>query len=222
MLNMKLRTVATLSLVLLLAACGTIKIDIDTRVRDLEDFSHTIEITATDQLALMIEGSLRDQSAEDSIQFDFATENGVLTATSSHRFTGEAAKAELEKQDDTSIVNTFVFGLTATETADGVLYRASYKVNDIADFGDDPASDSETDPFGIGNDIEESMKGLLEGMMLFNWKVEMPGEIVDSNADVVTGSSATFSLSTSELQGTVEIWVESLVKNSSSGSCNAE
>jgi hypothetical protein len=50
----------------------------------------------------------------------------------------------------------------------------------------------------------------------------MPGEIVDSNADVVTGSSAMFSLSTSEMQETDEIWVESLVKNSSFGSCNAQ
>ena len=113
--------------------------------------------------------------------------------------------------------------MIATETADGVLYRASYNVNDIADFGDDPASDSETDQFGIDTgDFEESMEGLIEGMMLFNWNVEMPGEIVDSNADVVTGSSATFSLSTSEMQETDEIWVESLVKNSSFGSCNAE
>ena len=218
---MRLRTAVTLSLVLLLAACGTIKIDLDTRVRDLEDFSHTIEITATDQLALMIEESLRDENAENSMQFDFATENGTLTATASHRFTGEAAKIKLEDQDDTSLVN--MFRLTAIETADGLLYRAAYKTSEIAGLRDDPASDSETDQFGIDTEaFEESMETLIEGMMLFNWNVEMPGEIIDSNADVVTGSSATFSLNTNEMQETDEIWVESLVKNSSSGSCNAE
>ncbi len=33
-------------------ACGTLRMDLDSKVKNLEDFSHTFEIIATDELAM--------------------------------------------------------------------------------------------------------------------------------------------------------------------------
>ena len=39
-------------LFIFMIACGTLRMDLDSKVKNLEDFSHTFEIIATDELAM--------------------------------------------------------------------------------------------------------------------------------------------------------------------------
>ena len=203
---MRVKTLFGLVLVFALFACGTIRMDLDTKVRDLEDFSHEFEITATDELALMMEASLLEDDPSIPASWDIKSEGDTTSFKFSHRFKGDEAKEYLSSSSEDDPLTAF--SLTSTDTPDGTIYRASYSLNDFSD----ATEDADTGP-----DID--LDDMLRGMFLFKWTVEMPGEIVNSNSDSVTESTANFIIDGAELQDRNELWVESLVKPSSTA-CN--
>jgi len=203
---MRVKTLFGLVLVFVLFACGTIRMDLDTKVRHLEDFSHEFEITATDELALMMETSLLEADPSIPASWDIKSEGDTTSFKFSHRFKGDEAKEYLSSSSEDDPLTSF--SLTSTDTPDGTIYRASYSLNDFSD----ATEDADTGP-----DID--LDDMLRGMFLFKWTVEMPGEIVNSNSDSVTESTANFKIDGAELQDRNELWVESLVKPSSTA-CN--
>ena len=204
---MSIKTAFSLVTVFVLIACGTIRMELDTKISDLEDFSHEFEITATDQLALMLEASLLEDDPSITADWDIKTEDDTMSAKFSHRFKGDEAKAYLSSSSTDGPLNSF--SLTATDTPDGTIYRASYSLGEYSD----ATEDADTGP-------DMNFDEMMQGMFLFKWTVEMPGEIVNSNSDSVTGSTANFAIDGVELQETNELWVESLVKPNSSA-CNS-
>ena len=203
---MSIKTAFSLITVFVLIACGTIRMDLDTKISDLEDFSHEFEISATDQLALMLEASLLEDDPSITADWDIKSEGDTMSAKFSHHFKGDEAKAYLSSSSTNGPLNSF--SLTATDTPDGTIYRASYSLGEFSD----ATEDADTGP-------DMDLDGMLQGMFLFKWTVEMPGEIVNSNSDSVTGSTANFAIDGVELQELNELWVESLVKPNSS-TCN--
>jgi len=206
---MRVKTLFGLVLVFALFACGTIRMDLDTKVRDLEDFSHEFEITATDELALMMETSLPEDDPSIPGSWDITSEGDTTSFKFSHRFKGDEAKEYLSSSSEDDPLTAF--SLTSTDTPDGTIYRASYSLADFSDATEDAGTGSDTELI----DLDE----MLRGMFLFKWTVEMPGEIINSNSNSVTKSTANFKIDGAELQDRNELWVESLVKPSSTA-CN--
>tara|TARA_B100000809_G_C14955896_1_gene465571 strand:+ start:113 stop:742 length:630 start_codon:yes stop_codon:yes gene_type:complete len=206
-----IKTVFSLVLVFALFACGTIRMDLNTTIRDLEDFSHEMEITATEQLALMLEVALLEDDPTIPTSWDIKQEGDTLSAKFSHRFKGDEAIAYLSSSSNGKLMEDdplTSFSLTATDTPDGTIYRASYSLGDYSDATEDAETGDEIIP-----------DDMLRGMFLFKWTVEMPGEIVNSNSDSVTESTANFVIDGVDLQNKNELWVESLVKPNSTA-CN--
>tara|TARA_Y100001936_G_scaffold235277_1_gene263345 strand:- start:1199 stop:2626 length:1428 start_codon:yes stop_codon:yes gene_type:complete len=191
-------------------ACGTLRMDLDSKVKNLEDFSHTFEIIATDELGFLLEDSFIENDFFTKDMWDTKMEGTTFSAKLSHHFKGDEARNLLDGNFEGEPLNSFK--LTSENTTDGILYRASYELSELSDSS------------GLDNSDEDNIfdQDLIDSMMRFNWTVEMPGEIVSSNADSIDGTTANFTLNTTDINQTTEIWVESIVKSKSNFfSCNS-
>lgn len=197
-------------LALAAVACGTISVELDSRVSQAGDIAHDMDVTiegpivALAAMGAAMEGE--DFTAE-AIGLEELPEgcDADVSGDTIRLSCEDLAQEDLEDAADEG----FGLRLEETETDDGTEYHISMP---YVFEGLDPAADPEMIDFG-----DEVLE------MTFSWDVTMPGEIIQdrSNADSYSKSTASFrsELGDGDTRETFE--VTSIVRPESGGACAA-
>lgn len=170
-----MRSIITVSLVLIAIACGSITINLDTEVRDETQIFHAVGMQATGQVAELMSGELDPNEMSEGCTASY--EQGTFDL-SCPRITDE----EMRSQDvgDTS----FDIEVTKSDHASFTEYRVSMP---------NPFLESRAEL--QGNPMADNLDAIIK--LRFYWTVSMPGDIVEteSNADTFDGNKASFNVS---------------------------
>ena len=198
----KLLRLMTLSVMLLVLACGTITIRINTDVSGETEIKHDIEMEASGQIAVMMAEEFdQDEFDQDrgdcSVDIDEANEEFSLSC---YNLTQEGLS---EGQVDGE---GFDFGVTKTDMGDHWEYRAI-----MPNIFFDAEEELEDNPLFSGDDLDAIIK------LRLHWTVEVPGEVVESNADTYEKGTASF---TAKLGDERETFVVVSQQGKGGSSCN--
>ncbi|MCI0439214.1 MAG: hypothetical protein L0177_08810 [Chloroflexi bacterium] len=219
-LNIRVRRFALLSLMMLVAGCGTLSVDLATSVESEESFSHTMTITAEGLMAEMMQGELdlsdlQSQGWEASV----ARDGDRWTLTASGTFAGEQARQFSETSGEDDIFEGFK--IEKTETGDAIEYRISLRLEAAEDAASDVTGDATTpgaegDPFA---QLGEAMLQSIADTITVSWELTAPGEIVETNADTFESNKATWDLNLLDFEETTELYAVSRVQKGG-GACS--
>lgn len=167
---------------ILLAGCGTLDMQLETDVRTSGNYTQKVIITATGALgeSLVTEGGA-DEMTADGWQVTQTQSGDTVTLTASKDFS----------PDDPF----FLPDATGTEATSPVLDIQSKNNFLFTDYSFTVNIPSDPEALGLEPDAGEYAEltlGLLKNIFTMSWTVNMPGEITNSNADVVNGSTATW------------------------------
>lgn len=176
----------------IMAGCGTLDINLHTTVERSGDFIQQIRFEADGPIASLLE--------EPEFTADFEKDGWKMTAERSEdsvtivvtrRFSSEEVATLPEMAAGPTTPEVFSPRVEGGFFATDYLLEVTLPGNpDVADeFAEDESAE-----FG------EFAKQMLEGMFNISWTITLPGKIVESNADVIEGGSATwnFNLFSSE------------------------
>ena len=197
----KLARVLTLGVMLLVLACGAMTIRIDTDVTDETEVKHEIQIEASGQIALTIAEDFNQEELDESdgnctVEEDQTQQEFYLECS-------DLSQAGLQagEVDDTG----FDIQVTKTDLGDQWEYRATM-VNTFFDANEE----LEDNPLFSGDDLDAIIR------LRFHWTVEMPGKVVESNAQQFENGTATF---VAKLGDEREVFVV-VSQQDKGGSCN--
>ncbi len=199
-----------LVVVLVVAGCGTLTINMRTTVESETSFSQELEITASGMLGEMMATqfdviAMRAEGWEAQL----SPEDDVVTITASGSFSGEEARQFGSSGEDNPFEG---FRIEVTDNPDNTEYRISLEIESTQGSSEVTV---EGDPFaGFGESMLQSMAGTIQ----VNWELNAPGEIVETNADSFEGGKADWHLNLLDLQKTQELYAISRVKKRS-GPC---
>ena len=197
-----LRRYASLAVLLIVLGCGSMSIDMKTTVQDIENFSHEMTVTATGELR---EGFTEDLATEDlraeGWEVSIVDDGDATTVKMSRDFVGDfgslASASELFEN----------LKIEAEETDEGIEYRASFSLADPE--GDDLISQDDL------TGMDELMLQSFADTFTLKWTVEIPGEIIDTNAETQEGNVVTWDLDLLDLVEAPNLYVVSLERKSS-------
>ena len=181
----RIRGLVPLMLLLLVIACGTITIDIETVVRDEDDITHDISMEVSGPIATaMQEGT--DEETINPLEDEFFDDNCDVVIdevdgedrieVSCTGISHEELSASAEEGEGPDIQ------VTREDLGDKWEYRAT-AVNILYDVEDEEWADT---PLPSGLVIDQVLKAR------YYWTVTMPGEIVETNADSTDNGQAKF------------------------------
>lgn len=174
----KFRRLVYMSLIgILLTACGAMTIRIDTEVNDETDITHDLGLEASGHIGTLI-----------AAEFD------------SNGFDSEEMRKKCSSSIESDEVEIKCSNLTQEELSEGDINDQSLPINVTKeDLGDEWEYRAiMVNDFSEGEELSDPM---LEGMDLdsiirfrFHWSVKMPGEIVETNADITEDNKASFTV----------------------------
>ena len=153
---------------LLVLACGAMTIRIDTEVSDETEIKHSIEMEASGQIANILAEEfdleeLDDIDGDCNVNVDEANEEFSLSCNNLSQ--GGLSEGQVEGEG-------FEFDVLKTDKGDHWEYQAT-----MPNIFFDAEEELEDNPFFSADDLDAIIK------LRFHWTVEMPGEVVESNAD---------------------------------------
>lgn len=160
--------------------CGTLNMDLHTIVKTSGDIIQEIRFEGTGMMATMLEEADFTADFEQdgwALDIERADDSVIVTATGSFTLDEDIIIPQVEGGP------AFTEGFSV-RVEDGLLSKNFFIEVDI------PGSEEE-----LGDEdeeLDEMFSGMLEGMFDISWKITLPGKIVESNADIVEGSSATW------------------------------
>jgi len=172
----RIRGLAPLMLLLLVIACGTITIDIETVVRDEDDITHDISMEISGPIATaMLEGV--DEGTINPLEDEFFDDNcEVVTDEVDEEDRIEVSCIGISHEELASSAEEGEgpeIQITKSDLGDKWEYRAT-AVNILYDVEDEEWADT---PLPSGVVIDQILKAR------YYWTVSMPGEVVETNAD---------------------------------------
>jgi len=197
----KVIIVLQLFLALLLSlGCGTIDMNFHTRVKPSGNILQEITIASTGMMTSIVDAQIMSDMEDEGWQVERSTSGETTTVVSTREFSRNSQLAVPgflgEDQSDNFKFNIknylvfkeYYFELTIPES-NSVNREASA---DNQDEGSNLISDE-----------------MLESMFKFSWTVTLPGKIIDTNADQVSGNSATWNFPYSSMGSSRSIMMQS-------------
>ena len=185
-------------------ACGTLSVDLETKVESETEFEHQIEMRATGMFAEMIleDPDFNAGGLGGDLDFDVERDGETVIMTGEGKVSGEHARQALAENPS--------FRIETTDTGPYIEYRVSLSLEDLTEDSGDFGSGE--DPFEeLGKEIIESMAH----MFTLDWTVEVPGSIVETNARSHEKNTATWHANLADLADAEEFYVVSRVKKGS-------
>lgn len=179
--------------------------DIDTVVRNENNYTHQAEIEATGLLASIMEEAFNaEDMLEQGADIELVRERDRVKISFKTQASGE----------DTITFDEFSpFRISATNIEDFIEYRITLDLSSVEERNDEGIVNN---PF---EDLGQSMLESLSNTISINWNLKAPGEIIESNADNFEGDSAQWHLNLTDLQENGEMYAISRV-NSRRGPCS--
>ena len=212
-----MRSSLPILVVLLLAACGTLSVAVETTVEDELEFSHLIRLTATGGMVEEVEEVL-DVNELRANGWDARSllENGTLSLTLQRRFTGDEARI-YSRGGHLDVDFPFKSFVIKVEESEG---DVEYQVSLLLARGDGSATSEGFESYGFSR-----LRGLMvrssADAFTLDWTLTVPGEIIDGNADRVEGGVARWRLDLQDLEWPVDLRVNSVVeKRGGGGACS--
>ncbi len=198
----KFARLVTLGVMLMVLACGAMTIRIDTEVADETEIKHEIQMEASGQIAVMMaeefdQGEIDEIDGDCSLDIDEANEEFSLSCKDLSQEGLSEGQVEGEGFD---------LKVIKTDMGDYWEYRATMP-NPF--FGTE--EELEDTPLFSGDDLDAIIK------LRFHWTVEMPGEVVESNANTYEKATASF---TTKLDDDRETLVVVSQQDKGGGGCN--
>lgn len=198
----KFARLVTLGVMLLVLACGAMTIRIDTEVADETEIKHEIQVEASGQIALMVAEEFDQEEIDEidgdcNVDIDEANEEFSLTCNNLSQ------EGLLEGQVEGE---AFDLRVTKTDMGDYWEYRATMPNTFF-----DAEEELEDNPLFSGDDLDAIIR------LRFHWTIQMPGEVVESNADTYEKETASF---TAKLGDERETFVVVSQQDKGGGSCN--
>ena len=197
----KFARLITFGAMLLVLACGTITIRIDTEVQDETEIKHNFEMEASGPIAML--------AAEEWDPNEFDDFDGHCNTDIDEANEKISVSCKYISQEDLSVAEIGDEGLLVEvikgDLGDKWEYRATMPNSFSA-----TKEELEDNPFAEGMTMDAIIKFRL------HWTVEMPGEIVESNANTYKEGTASF---TAKLDDERENFVV-VSQQDKGGSCN--
>jgi hypothetical protein len=170
--------------------CGTVDMNVHTQVKPSGDVIQELTIATTDMMTGLIDSEFAA---------DLESQGWEVTRTTSGETTTLFATREYSKNESVTVP-----GLLEQDQADSFkLHIKNYVV--IKDYyleltmPEDTSFDSELSDGEVDGEDELFTEEMIESMFRFSWTVTLPGKVVETNADEVSGNSATWNLSYSSM-----------------------
>ncbi len=197
----KLSRLVSMAIMVLVLACGAVTIRIDTEVMDEADIKHDIQMDASGQIAIAVAEELNPDELDEldgdcSVDIDEANEAFSLSCKN----LSQESLSEGEIGGEGLLVE-----VTKTDIGDKWEYRATMR-----------NSFSVTEEELEDNSFAEAM--VTDAIIKFrlHWTVEMPGEIVESNANTYDKGTASFTAKLDDDRDTFVV----VSRQDKGGSCN--
>ena len=197
----KFARLITFGVMLMVLACGTITIRIDTEVRDETEIKHNFEMEASGPIALLV--------AEEWDPNEFDDFGGHCNAHIDEANEKVSVSCRDISQEDLSGSEIGDEGLLVEVTKDDLGDKWKYRATMPNSFSA-TKEELEDNPFAEGMSTDAIIKFRL------HWTVEIPGEIVESNANTYEEGAASF---TAKLDDERETFVV-VSQQDKGGSCN--
>ncbi len=162
--------------------CGTLDMDLHTTVKTSGDIIQEIRFEGSGLMATVLEDTDFTEEfvfGEEGWEFDIerTDDSVVVTATGNFILDEDGNISQVEGGPDW--LKEF-----SVRVEDGLLSKKYFAEFNAAGSGDEL--------IGEGGEFDELAGMMLEGMFDISWKITLPGKIVESNADFIEGSSATW------------------------------
>ena len=178
-------TLQLLIAALLTTGCGTVDMNVHTRVKPSGDIIQELSIATTGMMTALVDSEFAA---------DLESQGWEVERTTSGETTTLVATMQYSKNEPMTVP-----GLLEQDQSDNFkLYVKNYVV--IKDYyleltlPEDPSFESELSDEELDGGDEVFSEEMMESMFKFSWTVTLPGKIVETNADEVSGSSATWDL----------------------------
>ena len=197
----KLSRLVSMAIMVLVLACGAVTIRIDTEVMDEADIKHDIQMDASGQIAIAVAEELNPDELDEldgdcSVDIDEANEAFSLSCKN----LSQESLSEGEIGGEGLLVE-----VTKTDIGDKWEYRATMR-----------NSFSVTEEELEDNSFAEGMATDAIIKFRLHWTVEMPGEIVESNANTYDKGTASFTAKLDDDRDTFVV----VSRQDKGGSCN--
>ena len=185
-----------------ITGCGTLVMDLHTIVKTSGDIIQEIRFEGTGMMATMLEeADFTADFEQDGWVLDIERTDDSVIATATGSFT----------LDEDIIIPQVEGGPTFTEgfsarVEDGLLSKNFFIEVDVP--GSEEELEDEED-----EELDEMFSGMLEGMFDISWTITLPGSVVESNADIVEGSSATWYFDINSLTSGFYLTIQSQYTN---------
>ena len=181
----KLSKIVSVAVMVLVLACGAVTIRIDTEVSDETEIKHDFQMEASGQMAVL----MAEQFNQDEIDGDCRADIDTVNEEFSLSCNGLSQEGLAEEQWD-----EFDLNITKTDLGDQWEYTAMLP-----------------NPF-FGAEEELKDNPLAQGMTMdavlklrFYWTVDMPGDIVESNANTYEDGTASFTVKLDDERETLAV-----------------
>jgi hypothetical protein len=192
---------ASLLALSVMTGCGTLAMDLHTTVKTSGDIIQEIRFEGTGMMATMLEeADFTADFEQDGWVLDVERMDDSVIVTATGSFT----------LDEDIIIPQVEGGPALTEgfsarVEDGLLSKNFFIEVDVLGSEDELGNEDE--------ELDEMFSGMLEGMFDISWTITLPGNIVESKADIVEGSSATWNFDINSLTSGFYLMVHSQYKN---------
>jgi DNA-directed RNA polymerase subunit RPC12/RpoP len=170
---------------LLTIGCGTVDMNVHTRVKPSGDIIQELSIATTGMMTALIDSEFAA---------DLESQGWEVERTTSGETTTVVATRKYSKNEPVTVP-----GLLEQDQSDYFkLHVKNYVV--IKDYyleltlPEDTSFESELPDEELDGEDEIFSEEMMESMFKFSWTVTLPGKIMETNADEVSGSSATWNL----------------------------
>ena len=167
--------VTQITLLLLVMACGSVTVHLDSEIKDETDVTHDLQYEISGAIASKMAEEFDGNELPERCTHDITSEEIKISCK-------ELSSSGLEKAGDQD--EGFDFKVTKTDKGSHWEYRAS--MGNFFFSTQDELDELEDNPFAEGMDIDMILR------MRFHWTVKMPGEITDGNADTFEEGVASF------------------------------
>ena len=174
------------ALSLISAGCGSVSVDFYTKVDPSGDYNQKISVTATGILGEQLITQNLTQSATNNGWTTTAGRNGdSVTFNASKQFhSGDNSNVFDAMGDNASIK----LGDVNSHVSNGFFYKDYYFEGTIP-----------SNPINPDAKNTAMADALMNSMFKMSWTIELPGQIVETNADTHTGNAATWNLTYSSV-----------------------
>lgn len=197
-----------LSLLLVLTGCGTLDIGFDTTVKPSGAIIQKVRMEASGMMAEMLTaGDLGFDSDTEGWQISIDVGEDSVTAIATRSFSSVDSIAMPGSEGEETIIEDISFRSQGSLWAKDYFFEATV-----------PGSGIDLGELDLGEEFDQFLTGeiidmFLEDFLSVSWTITMPGDIVDSNADIVEGNSATWELGIPGLGTDTRMAVQSRATN---------